>query len=148
MFHAPAPSAATRIMIVMYFRRFDRARRSCWRAFFDERLSDCALSLRNGVARKCLCALEVRFWGVVGHSSIERHSDASFRIRDGGIAQVSTAAPIPAVNLLMQWKSRRQSCLKIDLFSGDGVLEFQMLGVQEISSIAGEAGEIFKRLAG
>jgi hypothetical protein len=34
------------------------------------------------------------------------------------------------------------------LFSGDGVVEFQILGVQEISSIAGEAGEIFKRLAG
>ena len=55
---------------------------------------------------------------------------------------------IPAVNLLMQWGSRRQSCLKIDLFSGDGVVEFEILGVQEISSIAGEAGEIFKRLAG
>jgi hypothetical protein len=48
----------------------------------------------------------------------------------------------------MQAESGRQSCLKIDLFSGDGVLEFQKLGVQEISSIAGEAGEIFKRLAG
>jgi len=35
----------------------------------------------------------------------------------------------------------------MDLFSGDGVLEFQKLGVQQISSIAGEAGEIFKRLA-
>jgi hypothetical protein len=45
-------------------------------------------------------------------------------------------------------ESGRQSCLKIDLFSGDGVVEFQILGVQEISSIAGEAGEIFKRLAG
>ena len=45
-------------------------------------------------------------------------------------------------------RSGRQSCLKIDLFSGDGVVEFQKLGVQEISSIAGEAGEIFKRLAG
>ena len=55
---------------------------------------------------------------------------------------------IPAVNLLMQWESGRQSCLKIDLFSGDGVVEFQVLGVQEISSIAREAGEIFKRLAG
>ena len=55
---------------------------------------------------------------------------------------------IPAVNLFMQWESRRQRCLKIDLFSGDGVMEFQILGVQEISSIAGEAGEIFKRLAG
>jgi hypothetical protein len=31
--------------------------------------------------------------------------------------------------------------------SGDGVLEFQKLGVEEISSIAGEAGQIFKRLA-
>jgi hypothetical protein len=34
------------------------------------------------------------------------------------------------------------------LFSGDGVVEFQKLGVQKISSIAGEAGKIFKRLAG
>ena len=48
----------------------------------------------------------------------------------------------------MQWESGRQPCLKIDLFTGDGVAEFQILGVQKISSIAGEAGEIFKRLAG
>ena len=41
-----------------------------------------------------------------------------------------------------------QSRLKMDLFSGDGVVEFQILGVQEIASVAGEAGEIFKRLAG
>jgi hypothetical protein len=34
------------------------------------------------------------------------------------------------------------------LFSGDGVVEFQILGMQEISSIAREPGEIFKRLAG
>jgi hypothetical protein len=34
------------------------------------------------------------------------------------------------------------------LFSGDGVVEFKKLGVQEISSIAGEAREIFKRLDG
>jgi hypothetical protein len=34
------------------------------------------------------------------------------------------------------------------LFPGDGVAEPQILGVQEISSIAGEAWEIFKRLAG
>jgi len=54
---------------------------------------------------------------------------------------------IPAVNLLMQSESGRQSCLQIDLFSGDGVVEFQKLGVQEISSIAGEAGEIFQRPA-
>jgi hypothetical protein len=48
----------------------------------------------------------------------------------------------------MQREFRRQSCLKIDLFSGDGVVELQKLGMQEISSIAREAGEIFKRLAG
>jgi hypothetical protein len=43
----------------------------------------------------------------------------------------------------------RCPCLgKIDLSSGDGVVEFQILGAQEISSIAGEAGEILKRLAG
>jgi hypothetical protein len=34
------------------------------------------------------------------------------------------------------------------LFSGDGMVEFQIVGVQEISSIAREAGEIFQRLAG
>jgi hypothetical protein len=55
---------------------------------------------------------------------------------------------IPTVNLLMQLESGRQSCLKINLFSGDGVLEIQKLGMQEISSIAREAGEIFERLAG
>ena len=48
----------------------------------------------------------------------------------------------------MRWESGRQSCLKIDSLSGDGVVEFQKLGVQEIASVAGEAGEIFKRLAG
>jgi hypothetical protein len=34
------------------------------------------------------------------------------------------------------------------LFAGDRVGEIQKMGVQEISSIAGESGEIFKRLAG
>ena len=48
----------------------------------------------------------------------------------------------------MQRESGRQSCLKIDWFSGDGVLKIQKLGMQEISSIAWEAGEIFKGLAG
>jgi hypothetical protein len=48
----------------------------------------------------------------------------------------------------MQWESGWQSCRKIDWFSGDGVVEFQILGVEEVSSIAGEAGKIFKRLAG
>jgi hypothetical protein len=33
------------------------------------------------------------------------------------------------VNLLMQWGSRQQSCLQIDLFSADGVVEFQILSV-------------------
>ena len=36
----------------------------------------------------------------------------------------------------------------MDWFAGDGVVEFQIAGVQEISSIAGEPGEIFQRLAG
>ena len=35
----------------------------------------------------------------------------------------------------------------MDLFSSNGVVEFQIVGVQEISSLAGEAGEIFKWLA-
>jgi hypothetical protein len=47
----------------------------------------------------------------------------------------------------MQAESGRQSCLKMDFFSGDGVLEFQKLGMQKISSIAGEAGVIFKWLS-
>jgi hypothetical protein len=34
------------------------------------------------------------------------------------------------------------------LFSGERMLEIQELGVQEISSVAGEPGVIFKRLAG
>lgn len=42
----------------------------------------------------------------------------------------------------------RQSCLKMDLFFGDRVKEVQVVGVQVVASIAGEAGEIFKRLAG
>jgi hypothetical protein len=50
--------------------------------------------------------------------------------------------------LLMQSEPSRQSCLKIDLFSGDGAVEIQKVGVQEISSIAREAGKIFKRLSG
>ena len=49
---------------------------------------------------------------------------------------------------MIQTARARGGCLKIDLFSGDGVVEFQKLGVREISSIAREAGEIFKRLAG
>ena len=55
---------------------------------------------------------------------------------------------IRAVVLLLQRKSRRQSCLEIDLFSSDGMVKFQELGMQEISTISREAGEIFKRLAG
>ena len=34
------------------------------------------------------------------------------------------------------------------MFSGDGVGEFQELGVEEIASVAGEAGEVFEWLAG
>ncbi len=52
-----------------------------------------------------------------------------------------------ACPVTMQCESRRQSCLKIDFFPADGVEEFQILGVQKISTVAGEAGEIFKRPA-
>jgi len=45
-----------------------------------------------------------------------------------------------------QLKSSRHTRLKINLFSGDGVLEFQKLRVQQIPSIARQAREIFKRL--
>jgi hypothetical protein len=36
----------------------------------------------------------------------------------------------------------------MDLFSADGVAEFQILRVQEVASIPGQAGEMFKRLTG
>ena len=52
------------------------------------------------------------------------------------------------VSLLLQREPRRQSCLKIDWFAGDGMMEFQKSGMQKISSIARQAGEIFERLAG
>lgn len=48
------------------------------------------------------------------------------------------------VPLASGWQPR----LKIDLFSGHRVAEFQILGVEEISSVSGEAGEIFEGLAG
>ena len=47
----------------------------------------------------------------------------------------------------MESESGRHSRLKIDSLSSDRVMEFKKLGVQEISSIAGQAGKIFKRLA-
>jgi hypothetical protein len=34
------------------------------------------------------------------------------------------------------------------LFPRDGVVELEIVGMQEVSSIAGEAWEIFERLAG
>ena len=60
-----------------------------------------------------------------------------------------TQSPALAADLnpLTQSESRRQGCLKIDLFSADRVLEFQKLRMQKISSIAGEPGEILQRLA-
>jgi hypothetical protein len=42
----------------------------------------------------------------------------------------------------------RQSCPKLNLLFGDGMLEFQKLSMQQISSIARETREIFKSLAG
>jgi hypothetical protein len=50
--------------------------------------------------------------------------------------------------LLLRREAGRQSCFEIDWFSGDGVVEVQKVGVQEISSVAGKAGAIFQRLAG
>ena len=85
-----------------------------------------------------------RHWAMAMRSTRSVRRQASFNSRSGKLRTTR----LPAVNLRMQWESRRQRCLKIDLFSGDGVVEFQILGVQEISSIAGEAGEIFQRPAG
>ena len=36
----------------------------------------------------------------------------------------------------------------MDFNSGDGVVELKELGVQKVSSIAGETGILFERLAG
>jgi hypothetical protein len=36
----------------------------------------------------------------------------------------------------------------MDLFRRDGVVKFQILRVEEIAAIAGEAGKMFERLAG
>jgi len=81
-----------------------------------------------------------RYWSVIKLASLR------FGIAGGSRRLQRPPDLISAVNLLKR-ESGRQSCLKINLFSGDGVAEFQILGVQEVSSIAGEAG-IFKRLAG
>ena len=51
------------------------------------------------------------------------------------------------MKLRMHGESRRQWGLKMDLLAGDGVVEVQKLGVQEVASIAREAREIFKRMA-
>ena len=45
-------------------------------------------------------------------------------------------------------ESGRRICLQMDRLSGDGVMESQKLGVQQISSIAGKAGKAFKGPAG
>ena len=66
---------------------------------------------------------------------------------DRRVPPVSLLRPGIARASIDRAESSRQSRLKIDFFSGDGVIKFQKLGVQQISSIAGEAGEILKRLA-
>jgi len=106
-----------------------------------ERLKD---EHRFLLTRERPAVTEVVAWAA---SNGDRSENADYQY---GKRRLRTANPnlIPPVNLLMQRESRRQSCFKIDLFSGDGVLEVQKLGVQEISSIARETGEIFKRLAG
>jgi hypothetical protein len=42
-----------------------------------------------------------------------------------------------AANLRKRWESGWQGCFEIDLFGGDGVVEFQELGVEEVASVAG-----------
>jgi hypothetical protein len=50
--------------------------------------------------------------------------------------------------LLRGRERRRQSCFKIELFPGDGVQEPQKLGMQEISTIARQAREVFQGQSG
>ncbi len=72
-----------------------------------------------------------------------------FRVADNpGAIREAPLSRTPAVNLLTRCESGRQGCLKTDLLAGDRVAEFQKLGVQEISSIAGEARKLFERPAG
>ena len=45
-------------------------------------------------------------------------------------------------------ESRRQRCLNVDWLSREGMGKAEKLGVQEVASIARQAGEVFKGLAG
>ena len=101
-----------------------------------------AIAPRSNQSRFFACADISRL--IIAKNKLAHTWDSEWRDRTGFNGHPDL---IPAANLLMQREFRRQSCLKIDLFSGDGVVEFQILGVEEISSIAGEAGVIFKRLA-
>ena len=101
-----------------------------------QRLQD---ELRFLLTRERPAVTEVVAWAA---SNGDRSENADYQYGKRRLRQID--GRIRFLRKLMQWESRRQSCLKIDLFSGDGVVEFQILGVQEISSIAGEAGEILK----
>ncbi len=47
----------------------------------------------------------------------------------------------------MHSESRRQDCFQMNWLPADGVVEIQVLGVQEVASVAWQAGEMFERLA-
>jgi hypothetical protein len=48
----------------------------------------------------------------------------------------------------MPGEAGRQGGLEVDGFAGDGVMEVQEVGVEEVAAVAGEAGEGFQGVAG
>jgi hypothetical protein len=136
--------------VPLLMREPNRSQQTFARIFSIDQLSkglvgrqDAAIAPRSNQSRFFACADISRL--IIAKNKLAHTWDSEWRDRTGFNGHPDL---IPAANLLMQREFRRQSCLKIDLFSGDGVVELQKLGMQEISSITREAGEIFKRLAG
>ena len=48
----------------------------------------------------------------------------------------------------MRWEFRWQRRLDTDLLAGNRMLEFQILRVQKISTVARQSGSVFERPAG
>jgi hypothetical protein len=111
-----------------------------------ERSSECPCSFESKELREGLR----KGWVVAGHwyplAKFEPDSDRMTFHQELWESRKGMADLLRAMQKRGIWGTR-QGCLKMDLFSGDGVLELKKLGVQEIASIAGEAGEIFKGLA-
>ena len=78
----------------------------------------------------------------MGAQRRRRHPGARRGARDllQSTTRLKQLSGLERTDLRLLQESTRQSCLKIDWFSGDGVVEFQKLRVQQISPIARKAG--------